>query len=331
MRETKISDIGEEKVIEIIFSIIDKETKKITLPYGDDAVAIKLPGGKNLVINVDMLVGKTDIPPGMSNVQIGKKVVTMCVSDLAAKGAKPIGFLTSIGLKRDMNVKDLREIYEGIDIAARKYGMKVLGGDTNEADDIIIDGIALGIAKKVVPRGGAKIGDIIATTGLFGNTAAGLKILLESLSVEEKLRRRILRDVYEPRAYIKEGYILAKRGLVNASIDSSDGLAISLHEIAKMSNVGIEIDNLPITEEARIFAEKNKIDPFDLVFYGGEEYALILTISKENWEEALNEVRKVGGTLIKIGKVTNENGKIIYKHEEEERIIEKKGWQHFIT
>lgn len=331
MERIKLSDIGEEKVIETIFSIIDKETRRITLPYGDDAVAIKLPRKMNLVINVEMLVGKTDIPPGMSNVQIGKKVVTMCISDLAAKGAKPIGFLTSIGLRRDMNVRDLKEIYEGINIAARKYGVKVLGGDTNETDDIIIDGIALGIAKKVIPRSGAKIGDIVATTGFFGNTAAGLKILLESLPVEEELKRRILKDVYEPRAYIKEGCLLAKKGLVNAAIDSSDGLAISLHEIAKMSNVGIEINNLPITEEAKKFAEKTNIDPFDLVFYGGEEYILILTISKENWEKALNEVRKVKGKLIKIGRVIDERGKIMYKHEKEERIIEKKGWQHFTT
>ncbi|MEM3609948.1 MAG: AIR synthase-related protein, partial [Candidatus Anstonellales archaeon] len=68
----------------------------------------------------------------------------------------------------------------------------------------------------------------------------------------------------------------------NSSIDSSDGLAVSLHEIAQKSNVGIEIYNMPITREAEYFAKKNGIDPFELVFYGGEEYILIVTISEKN-------------------------------------------------
>lgn len=324
----KVFEIGEWKIIDMIFKIIDKN-EKMVLPYGDDAIAMKLQKGYFLVINVDMLVGKTDVPPGMDEYCIGRKVVTMSVSDLAAKGAKPIGFLSSIGLKKDMDVEKLEKIYRGMNDAAKMYGMHILGGDTNEADDLIIDGIAIGIAKNVVPRCGAKVGDIVAVTGLFGNVSSGLKILLENINVPKKLRNKILKDVYNPKAHVREGYILAKKKLINSSIDSSDGLAISLHEIAQKSNVGIEIYNIPITREAEYFAKKNGIDPFELVFYGGEEYILIVTISEENWNKALDEIKKINGRLIKIGKVTENIGEIVYREGDEERIIEKRGWQHF--
>lgn len=321
-----ISDLGEWGIINTIFKIIEKDKRNMLLPYGDDAIAIKCPKGKLIVINVDMLVGRTDVPPGMDAFHIGKKAVTMSVSDLAAKGAKPIGFLSSIGLRRDMSIEELKEIYRGMNQAARMYGMHILGGDTNEADDIIIDGISLGVAKNVVSRSGAKVGDIVAVTGLFGNTSLGLKILFENIYVPEKLRRKILKSVYDPKARIKEGYVLAKKRLINSAIDSSDGLAISLYEIAEKSGVGIEIDHLPITIEADYFAKKNNVDPFELVFYGGEEYELIVTLNEKNWEEALSEVIRVGGKLIKIGVVTEKAGEVIYKGE---RKIEKKGWQHF--
>ncbi|MCS7097138.1 MAG: thiamine-phosphate kinase [Candidatus Methanomethylicia archaeon] len=324
----KVSDVGEWKIIETIFEVINKK-KRLALPYGDDAIALKLTRNINLVMNVDMLVGKTDVPPGMSAIQIGKKVVTMSVSDLAAKGAKPMGFLSSIGLRRDMDLEYLIEVYKGMNIAARKYNMYILGGDTNETDDLIIDGISFGIAKNVISRSGAKIGDIVAITGLFGNTSAGFKILFENLYAPQKLKNKILKDIYEPKGYVKEGIVLAKKGLVNASIDSSDGLAISLYEIAKKSNVGIEINMLPITEEAKKFAEMNNIDPLELVFYGGEEYVLILTIERTKWTKAQNEIKKIGGKLIPIGKVIEDKNVIIYKCEGKEIFIEKRGWEHF--
>lgn len=325
----EIREIGEWKVIDTILNLINK-SEDVLLPYGDDAISLKIPKNLKLVINVDMLVGETDILPGMTYEQIGKKVVVMCVSDIVAKGAKPLGFLTSIGLRRDMKLKDVEEIYKGINHTIRSYGAYILGGDTNETNDLIIDGVAIGVAKNVISRCNAKEGEIVAVTGLFGNTAAGFKILLNGLDAPKNIKEKILIDVYEPKAYVKEGCILADNNLVSASIDSSDGLALSLHEIAGRSNVGIEINSLPITSEAATLAEEAGLDPFELVFYGGEEYILVVTIKKEKLNEAINKIEKIGGKLIIIGKTTRDYGKIVYREGRKERIIEKKGWQHFV-
>ena len=327
-KNLKVKDIGEWHLIDKIFKIISKsgETK---LPYGDDAVAISIQKDVITVINVDMLVASTDVPIGMTSEQIGRKVIVMCISDLAAKGAKPIGFLSSIGLEREMPVIEFEKMIYGMENAAKEYGLTILGGDVNEACDLIVDGIAIGIAKRVIPRNNAKIGDIVAVTGLFGNTGAGFKILLNKMNAPTKIRSKILRSVYLPKAHVKEGIALASNNLISASIDSSDGLAISLHELAKKSKVGIEIDTMPISNEAKIFAEENNIDPFELVFYGGEEYNLIITLKEEKLIDAIKAVKKVGGLLLPIGRVTTDIGHILFNAGGEVREIENKGWEHF--
>ena len=324
----KISEIGEWGIIKEIFDIISRE-ENVKLPYGDDAVAIKLPNTGILVINTDMLVYETDVPPNMSSEQIGRKAVVMCISDLAAKGARPLGFLATLGLKRDMEVEELRGLIWGMEKASREYGFHILGGDTNEACDLIIAGTALGVARRVISRHNAEVGDIVAVTGLFGNTAAGFKILFEGLETSKKIKDKILKSIYEPKAHMIEGVTLAEKELATAAIDSSDGLAISLHEIAEKSNVGLEIYRLPITEEAKKFSVMNNLDPFELVFYGGEEYNLVVTIKREKIKEALKTMKEKGGKLIPIGRVTREKGKVTYRKGGEERIIEKKGWEHF--
>ena len=81
-----------------------------------------------------------------------------------------------------------------------------------------------------------------------------------------------------PKAKLKEGLALSHSGAVSASIDSSDGLAWSLHEIGKMSNVGFTINSVPVADEVRRFAEFNHLDPLELALYGGEEYELVITV-----------------------------------------------------
>lgn len=322
----KISDLGEWSLIDMIFKIIRKN-EKIALPYGDDAVAIPFKN-QILVINTDMLVESTDIPPGMTMKQVGNKTVVMCISDLVAKGAKPIGLMFALGLPSKMRIEEFQQLINGLNDSANKYDTYILGGDINEAKELIIAGTAIGITKRVVSRNGAKIGDIVAVTGEFGNTAAGLKILLDKIKVPRKLEREILKSVYEPEIKLKEILTLINSRAISASIDSSDGLATSLHEIAEKSKVGFKIWKMPISKIATKFAEITGIDPFELTFYGGEEYHLIVTIQREKIEEVMKTTRKIGGKIIPIGKVIKER-KIIFVGKKEERIIEKRGWEHF--
>jgi len=302
------------------------------IPFGDDVSAIDIGNNKLAVLKTDMLVGKTDVPPDMSLWQAARKAVIMNISDLAAKGVKPTAVLASVGIPRSYTKKDIQQIGKGLNAGAREYDAYILGGDTNEASDLVISCSLLGICEKhyLMRRSGAKPRDLVAVTGLFGKTASGLKILLQNLSAPTKIRKEFLDAILMPQARLKEGLALAKTNAITASIDSSDGLAWSLHEISSASNVGFIIDNPPVAPEVKKFAKIHDLNPLDLSLYGGEEYKLVVTIKQGLWEKAEKAVRRIGGTLTKIGRVTKEKS-LLLKHEEETIPIEARGWEHFRT
>jgi thiamine-monophosphate kinase len=295
------------------------------VPFGDDVSAVSIGHGKLAVIKSDMLVGRTDVPASMSLWQAARKAVVMNISDLAAKGVKPIALLASIGVPQNFTESDVKQIGEGLNAGAREYDAYILGGDTNEASDLIISCVVFGVSKQkqLMLRSGAKPGDIVAVTGVFGKPAAGLKILLQKFSAESKLKKILVDAVLMPHARLEEGLALAQTGAVTASIDSSDGLAWSLHEISKASDVGFLIDRIPIADEAGKFAENHGLNPVELCFYGGEEYELVVTVKPELWEKAAKAV-----PLIKIGLVTKRKA-LVFEKEGEKVPIEPRGWEHF--
>lgn len=321
--------LGERKAIELILERLTK-MPDMPIPFGDDVSAYPISDDYLAVMKTDMLVGKTDVPPRMNLWQAARKAVVMNISDFAAKGVKPLCMLVSLGLPSELSERDIEAISEGLDAGAREYGVYTIGGDTNEALDLVISLSVFGIAKKgsVVMRSGVKPGDLVAVTGLFGKTAAGLKLLIEGLEAPNEVYDTLVDSVYMPKARLKEGLALSATGAVTASIDSSDGLAWSLYEIARASGVGFVIDNVPLAPEAKIFAEENGLDPFDLVFYGGEEYELVLTINPTLWGRAEEAIKKVGGSLIKIGWAIGD-GQVILETPDRRQLIEPRGWEHF--
>ncbi len=328
MRSAK--DLGERKIVELIIKCLDQMPNN-PVPFGDDVSAVDIGDDKLAVIKTDMLVGKTDVPPTMSLWQAARKTAIMNISDLASKGIQPIALLASIGLPPDLTEEDILQIGKGLNAGAREYNAYVLGGDTNEASDLIISCMELGICQKrhLIKRSGAKPGDYVAVTGYFGKTASGLKILMNGLSAPE-IREELVNSVLMPKARVKEGVALAQSEAATASIDSSDGLAWSLHEISQASNVGFLIDNLPIAPTAEKFAKIHGFNPVDLALYGGEEYEILATIKPELWQEAKKAVETVGGTLIKIGVATKKK-QLLLKTDENFVPIVARGWEHFKT
>jgi len=321
-----VEELGERKIIDIILKHLEP-MPNMPVHFGDDVSAVDIGSGKLAVIKTDMLVGKTDVPPEMSLMQAARKAVVMNVSDLAAKGVKPIALLASIGVPRGLRKRDIQQIGEGLNKGAREYDSYILGGDTNEASDLVISCATFGIGEKnrLMLRSGAKPGDIVAVTGSFGKTAAGLKILLQNLSAQSRIRKTLVDSVLMPRARLQEGLALAKTGAVTSSIDSSDGLAWSLHEISRASHVGFLIERLPIAEEARQLAEMHKLDPIELSLYGGEEYELVVTVKPKLWKRVSKKV-----SLIRIGRTTKEKT-LVLKVRMKAFPIEAKGWEHFKT
>jgi thiamine-monophosphate kinase len=321
--------LGERRIINLVQSRLSV-MPGLPVPFGDDVSAVAIGGGRVAVLKTDMLVDKTDVPRGMSLWQAARKAIVMNVSDFAAKGVKPVAALVSLGLPRKLIRKDVEEIARGLNAGAQEYGAYVIGGDTNEASDVVMAVSLFGTAKReaLMLRSGAKAGDIVAVTGFFGKTAAGLRLLLDGYAASKELREVLLRSVCMPKARLCEGLALCTSGAISASVDSSDGLAWSLHEIARASGVGFIVNNVPVADEVLRFAEFNGLDALELALYGGEEYELVMTVKPKRWADAETAVESEGGRLLPIGKVTRDK-QVQLNIDGKTRVVEPRGWEHF--
>lgn len=322
-------ELGERRIIELIRSCLSV-MPDLPVPLGDDVSAVDIGKGRVAVLKTDMLVGKTDVPRGMSLWQAARKAVVMNVSDFAAKGVEPVAMLVSLGLPRGLMRKDVEEIARGLNAGAREYGAYIIGGDTNEASDLVITVSLFGTAdrKALMLRSGAKAGDIAAVTGFFGKTTAGLRLLLDGFAASKELREVLLRSVCMPKARLREGLALRGSRAISASVDSSDGLAWSLHELARMSDVGFVVNSVPVADEVRRFAEFNRLNALELALHGGEEYELVVTVKPKRWVDAEKAVEAVGGCLLPIGKVTRDR-QVLMDVNGEKCPVEARGWEHF--
>ena len=328
----KASDLGERGIIELIWSVIrakagSRAVDSMALPPPDDASALRMADGTFLVLKTDAFAKKTDAPKGMRHYQMGWKAVTMNISDLAAKGARPEAFMFSLSIPRRYSGSLIRSLVSGISDASNEYRAPVLGGDVGEAGELIVAGFAVGIAKNLVKRSGAKPGDILAVTGPFGDTASAFKILLEGADSPPPLRRALCRSVYRPRARAKVGAALADSCALTSCMDSSDGLAFTLNELAKSSGVGFVLSVLPVSDLAKEFAALQKVQAWDLALFGGEEYELVFTVKPGLWDRAVGAARAAGCEIIRIGEAVS-GSKVVLADGSGEREIPHKGWEH---
>jgi thiamine-monophosphate kinase len=319
---------GERKIIDLIVTRLHKMAS-MPIPFGDDVSGMDIGGGRLAILKCDMLVGRTDIPKGMTLKQAARKAVVMNVSDLASKGVQPRAVMVSLGLPRSTTIQDVEEIAGGLDDGAREYGAYVIGGDTGECDDLVIACYLFGIGKRdmIVRRSGARPGDLVAVTGEFGNTMAGLQMLKTERDIPLSLSGTLLASVYRPKARLKEGIALARAQALTASIDSSDGLAWSLYEIARASSVGIELDSVPVSKGALDYAQAAGVDPVHLALYGGEEFELVVSVKKKAVKNALTAAK----SLRVIGQVTRNAGTVTLLKDGKRTPVEPRGWEHLTS
>lgn len=273
-----------------------------------------------------MLVEGTDIPPGMSYRQAARKAVAACVSDFAAKGVRPASFMVSLGVERGTTKRQVDELARGFRDAADEWNLRLVGGDTNEAKELVIDCAMIGYAGKVVGRSGARPGDLLVVTGRFGLQPAGLKILMGKMKAEARFRARATVTVLNPKPNLETGIVLAR--YLTSSMDSSDGLARSIHTLATASRVGFELDTLPVARGAKGFADANGLSWRDLVLAGGEEYVIVGTLASRQLSDAARAVRRAGGDLVVIGKATGRAGHVVLRSGRTVVPLPDAGWTH---
>ncbi len=303
----KVSDIGEKELIKYIIS----NFKSIT----PDDTAITPLNNTNLISTCDMLIQSRHFPENMSYFDMGFKAVTVNVSDLAAMGAEPLGFLLAIAMPKDLEVDFFKQIIDGILKACDYYNIPLIGGDTNEASEIIITGTALGLTNKPLMMDTYSKGDLIAVTGDIGHAALGFEL--------ETFDNIYTKKALKPEARIKEGLIL--KDYATSSTDITDGLASELYAIKK-DGFGFMIheETLNITDEYKELAEKLNLDYLDLILHVGEDFELLFTITKENLEKLPIDCIVIGEvTDSDVVELTLENGFV-------ER-IKNKGYEHYVS
>lgn len=318
--------VDELTVINMFLEIFG-QPRKLFSEIGDDLAWTKKAVKRDkFAIKADMLVGKTDVPKGMNLRQAARKSVVACVSDFACKGVKPWGMLVSIGLPKGFNEEHVLEIANGLKDARNEFDIEIVGGDTNEASDLVIDCIMFGWGKNIVSRDGAYIDEYVLVTGDFGLPPLGVDILSERKKIRSpRLTEKAIESVLYPRPRLNFGLIACNRKLITAAIDSSDGLAISLYELAQRSHVDILLDELPINETLKNNNELSEKEKREYTLYGGEEYEIVFTCKIKDVSKVLKVGEETNTPVRIIGRTVEGNGKVFFKGE----LVEKRGWTHF--
>lgn len=279
-----IKDIGE-------FGLIEEIRKTIITPdeiigIGDDCAVIPQKSGVETLVSTDMLIEGThflidDITP----YRLGWKSAAVNISDIAAMGGRSIGSFLSFALPKNIGTEWISEFFRGYNELSSRYGCLLLGGDTTSSPDrlcISITVIGEAPSGSSVKRCNAKKGDLICVTGHLGDSACGLKLILEGCHRDRDAEILISRH-YEPYPRIKEGMTIASAG-AHSMMDISDGIGSDLRHILKESGVGAEIylENLPVSAEMQRKCDELGWDPVELAVSGGEDYELLFTISPED-------------------------------------------------
>lgn len=282
--------------------------------------------GKNFaVIKTDALVESTDVPPKMKLADVARKSIVASVSDFAAKGTRPFYCIISISLPKNFSKSKIMQLAKGFRTASREFGFRILGGDTNQAKELVITVTLFGIAGKITHRSGARLGDAIVVSGPFGLSAAGLKIILHGKNAKPKFKRQAKSAVFHPVPRLNFG--IRSAGLLSSAMDSSDGLSTCLVEMARQSRKKFALHTMPGASGLEEFAKSNKLDLNDLIFNGGEEYEIVATIPLSK----LGKLRKIAKAqkinLMEIGRVQKGNGVFLQNQKKQTRITDG-GWLH---
>ena len=304
----RVSDIGEKELVKYIIG----SSKDIT----PDDCAITSLDGNNLISTCDMLIQSRHFPENMTYFDMGFKSVTVNVSDLASMGATPLGFLLSIAMPKDLELDFFKQLIDGVLSACSYYSIPLIGGDTNEASEIIISGTALGLCDRPLLKNTYNERDLIVLTGDIGQAALGL-----NLNTQDNI---YVNKALKPIARLNEGILIKDAGATSAT-DITDGLASELYEIKK-DGFGFMIyeELLDISDEYKEICEKLDLIYLDLILHVGEDFELLFTISKDNLEKLSIDYKVIGEVNNSdVIELTLENGFV--------EKIKNKGYEHYVS
>ncbi|WP_027964075.1 thiamine-phosphate kinase [Halalkalibacillus halophilus] len=294
---------------------------------GDDAAVVQPSMAGNMVITSDSMVDGVHFTTDyMTFKDIGYRVLAANISDLIAMGSTPTYYVVNVVVPNDVSQHQLVEAIDGMKELASRYRMDLIGGDTVSGEQLMFSITAFGsvFANKKRLRSDAKVGDLIFVTGNLGEAGYGLSLLQENKQDETYFINRHKRPT--PR----QGFIEAQKDLTRLCLnDISDGISSELNEIAVASDVNMHIKReiLPVHPNMKHLS-KEGLDYFTLS--AGEDFELVGTCSKEEWNILKRncEINEVPITLI--GEVTNKKNQptVWLNNGREDLILKSNGYQH---
>lgn len=328
----RISDSGE-------FGFIDRIRKKLIAPganvikgIGDDCAVFRSSGGRFGLLTTDMLVENVHFRPDWTTpFLLGRKSLSVNLSDIAAMGGVPSHALVGIGIPAETRIDFLDGFYEGLNSVASEFEVSLVGGDTvNSPAGIVINVAVDGQVpeNEILYRKGARPGDVVFLTGTVGSAAAFLD--LSNHDREYDGESELGKHHRDPRPHIREGRIIARSKLASAMIDVSDGVITDLGHICRESEVGavIESEKIPIDEALREYCHRFDLDKSRIALHGGEDYVLLATVSEDNVASVKSALTSEGCDFFAIGQIEKKSG-IRLKSTGGTAEIENRGYDHF--
>lgn len=307
----KIRELGEFGFISQLAKQFGSLVPPGYMGIGDDCAIIPAGQSSDWVVTTDLLVENVHfLMNRISPRELGHKSLAVNLSDIAAMGAKPVGSFLSIGFPSHTELSVAEGIMAGYRELSVQTATPLLGGDTTSSPDgIVINVMVIGQCEKGAAklRSTALPGDLICVTGYLGDSAGGLRVLLEKLSPSE-VNSALVTSHHNPKPHLEEGHFLSSCKGVHAMMDISDGIASDLLHMLKASQVSaeIELSSLPVSEKLREAALLNGWDCTALATSGGEDYVLLCTIDPIRYTEISEKFQHLFSTpLYSIGRIGN--------------------------
>lgn len=337
---TELSALGEFGLIERIASRVHLQHAASIKGIGDDA-AVFDPQGMHQVVTTDMLVEGIHFDLGYAPLKhLGYKAVVVNVSDVCAMNATPRRITVSLALSNRFPVEAIDELYEGILLACKNYGVDLVGGDTCSSPSGLVIGVtAIGEAKKedLAYRNGARDNDLLVVSGDLGGAYMGLQVLEREKAVFKETGAQpdlaghdyILERQLKPEARMDIIELLRKLEVKpTAMIDISDGLASEAIHLARSSGSGVRIydEKIPIDPSTYKTARDFDLDPSTCALNGGEDYELLFTIAQADYEKV-----KGNPSITVIGHMTDKaSGCMLVDKQGGLHELRAQGWDAFL-
>jgi thiamine-monophosphate kinase len=312
-KQPRQAETNEERLIARHFKPIARHPGALVLL--DDAATLAPPSGHELVITADAIVSGVHFFPDDPADAVARKALRVNLSDLAAKGAQPAGFVLSLALPKGFGDLWLRAFARGLGSDAGQYRCPLLGGDTvRTSGPMMISIAAFGTLPSgtMVRRSGARVGDHVLVTGTIGDAALGLKLQRDSRSA------RRWKLTFRERSYLARRYLvpvprnplaLAVRKFATAAMDVSDGLAGDLGKLCRASGVAgvVDVARVPLSGAARtvLKAERKLITT---LLSGGDDYEIVCTVRPAMLSAFQAAARAVGVPVTDIGRIVRGSG-----------------------